>query len=136
MADELMYIIQIYHFCTLWLVVETFGHSIKWTNQSKLIKVPKVLKQTNEKTLWISEFQVKKLVKLWEKNAKIINVYLIVIIPMKFRSRRYVAMSKEGHPMEPKHILKISTDSGFTNVASGTQNFRMKIIFNEWFKLV
>ena len=37
---------------------------------------------------------------------------------MKFRSRRYVAMSKEGHPMEPKHILKISTDSGFTNVAS------------------
>ena len=97
----------------------------------KINKIPKVLKQTNKKTLRISEFQVKKTCKVMGKNAKIINVYLIVIIPMKFRSRRYVAMSKEGHPMEPKHILKISTDSGFTNVASGTQNFWMKIIFNE-----
>ena len=42
MADILMYIpndnTQNYPFCILQLVVKTFGHSTKWTNQSKFNK--------------------------------------------------------------------------------------------------
>ncbi len=38
---------QNYPICRLELVVETFGHSTKWTNKSKL-KVPKVVKPTNK----------------------------------------------------------------------------------------
>ena len=55
MADKLMYIAnddtQNYPFCRLQLVVETFGHSDKLTNQSKFNKSPKVVRQTNKKTL-------------------------------------------------------------------------------------
>ena len=55
MVNKLMYIpnndTQNYHFCRLRLVVETFQHSTKRTNQSKLINRPKVVKTTNKKTL-------------------------------------------------------------------------------------
>ena len=48
MGDKLMYIpnddTQNYHFFRLQLVLESFGHS-------NLIKVPKVVKPTNKKTL-------------------------------------------------------------------------------------
>ena len=54
MADELIYIpnddIQNYPFGRLQLVVETFGHSNKLTNQSKFTIIPKVVKPTNKKT--------------------------------------------------------------------------------------
>ena len=33
---------QNYHFCRLQLVVETYGHSTKWSNQSKLNLSPQV----------------------------------------------------------------------------------------------
>ena len=53
MADKLMYITnddtQNYHFCRLQLVVEMIGLLTKRTNQSKLIKVPKVVKPTKMK---------------------------------------------------------------------------------------
>ena len=53
MADKLMYIpndnMQNYPFSGLQLVVEKFGHSRSWTNQSNLIKVPKLGKPTNKK---------------------------------------------------------------------------------------
>ena len=55
MTDRLMYIpnedTQNCPFWRLQLVVETFGHSTKWANQSKLIEVPKVVKPTNKKIL-------------------------------------------------------------------------------------
>ena len=55
MADKLMNIpsddTQNYPFCRLQLVVETIWHSISWNNQSNAIKVPKVVKPTNKKTL-------------------------------------------------------------------------------------
>ena len=55
MADILIYIpnddTQKYHFYRLKLLVETFGHSTKWTNQSKFNKKSKVVKATNKKTL-------------------------------------------------------------------------------------
>ena len=45
MADKVMYIpndnTQNYSLCRLELVVETFGQSTQWTNQSKLNKSPK-----------------------------------------------------------------------------------------------
>ena len=54
MADKLMYIpneeTQNYPFCRLKLVIKMFRHSTKWTNK-KLIKVPKIVKPTNKKTL-------------------------------------------------------------------------------------
>ncbi len=40
---------QNYPFCRLQYVVETFGHSTKWTNQSNSMKVPKVVEPTNKK---------------------------------------------------------------------------------------
>ena len=54
MADKFMYIpndeTQNYPFCRLQLVVKTFGHSTKWTNQSiYLIKVSKDVNPTNNK---------------------------------------------------------------------------------------
>ena len=53
-TDKLMYIsndvTQNYFFCRLQLVIETFGHSTKWTNESKF-KVPKIVRHTNKKTL-------------------------------------------------------------------------------------
>ena len=42
---------QNYSFYRLQLVVETFEHSTYWTNQSKSLKVPKVVKPTNKKKL-------------------------------------------------------------------------------------
>ena len=55
MADKLIYIpnndTQNYPFCRSKIVVETFEHSTQWMNQSKFTKVPKVVKQTNKKTL-------------------------------------------------------------------------------------
>ena len=51
MADKLMNITQKKHFCRLQLVVETFEHSTKLANQSKSIKVPKVVNPTSKKTL-------------------------------------------------------------------------------------
>ena len=55
MADKLMYIpnddTQNYHFCRIKLMVATFEHSTKLTNQSKFIKVPKDVKPTNKKPL-------------------------------------------------------------------------------------
>ena len=54
MGDKLMYIpneeTQNYQFCRLKLVIKMFGHSTKWTNK-KLIKVSKIVKSTNNKTL-------------------------------------------------------------------------------------
>ncbi len=56
MTDKLMFI-PIYHtwnhpFVRLELVVEKFGHSTWWINHSKYsVKVPKVVKLTNKKTL-------------------------------------------------------------------------------------
>ena len=41
---------QNYHFCKVQLVVETFGQLNEPTNQNSL-KIPKVVKPTNEKTL-------------------------------------------------------------------------------------
>ena len=41
---------QNYHFCKVQLVVETFGQLNDQTNQNSL-KIPKVVKPTNEKTL-------------------------------------------------------------------------------------
>ena len=55
MADELLYIpndVINYPLCRFQLVVETFGHS--WTNgptNQNSIKVPKVVRSTNKKTL-------------------------------------------------------------------------------------
>ena len=53
MADKLMHIpngdTQCYPFCRLQLVVETFRHSTKWTNQLNFNK--KVVKPTKKKTL-------------------------------------------------------------------------------------
>ena len=40
---------QNYPFFRLQSVVETFGHSTEWTNQSKFFSVPKVVKPTNKK---------------------------------------------------------------------------------------
>ena len=55
MADKLISIpnndTQNHPLCRIKLVVETFGNSTKWTNQSKFIKVNKVVKPTNNKTL-------------------------------------------------------------------------------------
>ena len=55
MANKLIYIpnndTQKYPFCRLQSVIETIGHSTKWTNQSKFIKVPKVVKPTIKKML-------------------------------------------------------------------------------------
>ena len=42
---------QHYPFCRLQSVVETFGHSTKWTKQSKSMTALKVDEQTNKKTL-------------------------------------------------------------------------------------
>ena len=54
MANKLMWIsnddTQKYPFCRLQFVVETFGHSTLWTNQSKFTEVPKVIKPTIKKT--------------------------------------------------------------------------------------
>ena len=54
MVDKLIYIPnddpKNYPFCRLQLVVETFGHSTKLTNQ-KSIKVSMVVKLTNKKNL-------------------------------------------------------------------------------------
>ena len=54
MADKVMYITnddtQNNLFCRLQLVFETFGHSIRSTNQSKFHKVPKIVNPTNKKT--------------------------------------------------------------------------------------
>ena len=50
MADKLIYT-ENYPFCRLQLVVETLGHSTYWSNQSNLIKVPKVIEPMNKKTL-------------------------------------------------------------------------------------
>ena len=51
--DKLMYILyddaQNFPFCGLQLVVETFGYSTWWINQSNFTKVPKVIKPTNKK---------------------------------------------------------------------------------------
>ena len=56
MVDKVMYIpndnTQNYPFCGLQIVAETFGHSTKWTKQSKF----KVVKPTNKKNV---------IVKLW-----------------------------------------------------------------------
>ena len=55
MAHKLMYIpndaTQNSLFCRLKLVVETSGHSNIRTKQTNSIKVPKVIKLTNKKTL-------------------------------------------------------------------------------------
>ena len=55
MADKLMFNpnddTQNRPFCRLKLVVETFEHSTKRTNQSKFHKVPKDVKPTSKKTL-------------------------------------------------------------------------------------
>ena len=55
MADKLMHIpnddTQNYPFYKLQLLVETFGHSTKWSNQAKFNKVPNVVESTNKKTL-------------------------------------------------------------------------------------
>ena len=55
MSVKLMYISndykQYYPFCRLKLVVATFGHSAYYSNQSKFIKVSKVVEPTNKKTL-------------------------------------------------------------------------------------
>ena len=55
MADNVMYIpnydTRNNPLFKLKLVVETFEHSTKWTNESKFTKVPKVVKPTNKKTL-------------------------------------------------------------------------------------
>ena len=55
MANKLMYIpnddTQNNHFCRLQLMVETFEHLTKWTNQSNLLKVSKVVKAMNKKML-------------------------------------------------------------------------------------
>ena len=52
MADKLSYIpndnTYNYPFCRLQLVVEMFGHSTKWTNETKF-KLPKVVKSANKK---------------------------------------------------------------------------------------
>ena len=52
MADKLMYILnddtQNYPFYRLQLMLETFGHTTKWTNQSEFKK--KIVKPTNKKT--------------------------------------------------------------------------------------
>ena len=42
---------QSYPFWRLELIVETFWHLTQWSNQSKLPKVPKVVKPMNKKTL-------------------------------------------------------------------------------------
>ena len=56
MADKLMYIprddTQEYTFCILKIVVEPFEHSTSYYNQSKFIKVTKVVKPTNKKTYY------------------------------------------------------------------------------------
>ena len=53
MGDKLIYIhndcIINYQFCRLQLVFETFEHSTE-SNQSKFMKIPKVVKPTNKKT--------------------------------------------------------------------------------------
>ena len=57
MHDKLMYIPnnpQNNPFSRLQLVVATFGHTAKWTNNSNLMKVTKVVEPTN------------KIIKLWE----------------------------------------------------------------------
>ena len=55
MADKFMYIPNDdtlnYHICRLQLVVKTFRHSINEPTNKNLIKVPKVVKSTNKKTL-------------------------------------------------------------------------------------
>ena len=43
-------------FCRLQLMVETFEHSTYWTNQSRFVKVSKVVKPTNKKNV---------IIKLW-----------------------------------------------------------------------
>ena len=58
MADKLMYIpnanTQNYPFCRFQFGVKTFGHTIyKPTNQN-LLKVPKVGKPTNKKTILLN----------------------------------------------------------------------------------
>ncbi len=55
MVDKLMYIpiddTQNYALCRLKLIVEMFGHSTYWTNQSEFNKVIKVVKPTNKDAL-------------------------------------------------------------------------------------
>ena len=55
MADKLMYIhnddTQNYPFCGLQLMVEMFGCSTEWTNQSKFNTSPQGFKPTNMKTI-------------------------------------------------------------------------------------
>ena len=55
MADKLSYIpnddTQNHSFCRLQLVVETFGYSTYEPTNQNSIKVPKVVKPTNKKTL-------------------------------------------------------------------------------------
>ncbi len=49
MADKLMYISNgDYPFSRLTLGVEMFEHSTQWSNQSKFIKDPNVVEQTNK----------------------------------------------------------------------------------------
>ena len=56
MADKIIYIpnddTQNDPLCRLHLVVEAFGHSAEWTNQSEFYKFLKVVTPTNKKTLW------------------------------------------------------------------------------------
>ena len=55
MADELIYIsdfiTQIYTFCRLQLVVETFGHLTIKRNQKEIIKIPQSCLAKYKKTL-------------------------------------------------------------------------------------
>ena len=55
MVDTLIYIsndeTQNYPFCRLKLVVETFEHLTKWTNQLKFTEVTEATKPTNKQML-------------------------------------------------------------------------------------
>ena len=56
MADKLMYIphkddTQNYPFCTLQLMVQTFGHSAYEQTNENSLRVPKVIKPMYKKTL-------------------------------------------------------------------------------------
>ena len=52
---QLMYIpnddTQSFPFCKLQLFIETFGHSLNESTNQNSLKVPKVVKPTNQKTL-------------------------------------------------------------------------------------
>ena len=58
MADKLMYIpnddTQNYHFCRLQSVIKTFGSQLNESTNQNSIKVPKVDKLMNKKTLSLS----------------------------------------------------------------------------------